>query len=330
MPCVIGICIMARQWRIEYPGALYHVLSRGNGGQDIFFSDNDRALFLSLLEELTERFTVEIHAYVLMSNHYHLLVKTIDANLSKAMQWFGTTYTRKFNIANHTGGHLFQGRFKSLIVQNPAYLLRLSCYIHRNPVRAGMVERLAGYPWSSYKFYAYKKKPAAWLTTQSIFNELSGDDRHKAYRAKVQQYSDEKACPWEDVKHGLIYGSQNFIAEIKEKYLGDKKECELPQHNSFFREMDPQQILDRACTVLDFDLDAARNAQRIGQNDKDKRDLLIYLLWQVGQLSGSAIGEYFGLTYSAISRRVKTIQSQLGTNKALNQRYIALKSLIKV
>ena len=321
---------MARQWRIEYPGALYHVLSRGNGGQDIFNSDNDRNLFLSLLEELIERFDVEVHAYVLMSNHYHLLLKTIDANLSKAMQWFGTTYTRKFNIANHTGGHLFQGRFKSLIIQNAAYLLRLSCYIHRNPVRAGMVERLADYPWSSYKFYAYKKKPPVWLTTQTLFDELSSDDRHKAYRVKVQHYSDEKGSPWEDVKHGFIYGSQNFIEEIKAKYLGDKKEQELPQHNSLFRDVDPQLLLDKACAILDFDLDAARKAQRIGQNDKDKRDLLIYLLWQVGQLSGYAIGEYFGLTYSGISRRVKIIQSRMGTDKILGERYNSLKSLIKV
>ena len=321
---------MARQWRIEYPGALYHVLSRGNGGQDIFYSDNDCDLFLSLLEELIGRFNVEVHAYVLMSNHYHLLLKTIDANLSKAMQWFGTTYTRKFNIANHMQGHLFQGRFKSLIIQNAAYLLRLSFYIHRNPVRAGMVERLVDYPWSSYKFYAYKKKPPQWLTTQILFDELSGDDRHKAYRVKVQQYSDEKNSPWEDVKHGFIYGSQNFIAEIKAKYLGDKKESELPHHNSLLRDVDPQRLLDKACVVLEFDLEAARNAQRIGQNDKDKRDLLIYLLWQVGQLSGYTIGEYFGLTYSAISRRVKVVQSRMATDKDLRQRYRGLKSLIKV
>ena len=93
---------MARQWRIEYPKALYHVLSRGNGGQDIYRSDDDRHLFLSLLGDLSERYNIEVFAYVLMSNHYHLLLRTKDANLSKAMQWLGTTYTRKFNLSNHT------------------------------------------------------------------------------------------------------------------------------------------------------------------------------------------------------------------------------------
>jgi putative transposase len=115
---------MARQWRIEYPGALSHVLSRGNGRQDIFLCDNDRQLFLDLLAELSQRFNLAIYAIVLMGNHYHLLLKSIDGNLSKAMHWFGTTFTRKFNMRNQTSGHLFQGRFKSIIVENDAYLLR--------------------------------------------------------------------------------------------------------------------------------------------------------------------------------------------------------------
>ncbi len=116
---------MARQWRIEYPGALYHVLSRGNGRQDIFLTDDDRALFIELIQELSDRFNIEVYAYVLMGNHYHLLLKTIEANLSKGMQWFGTAYTRKFNLFNNRNGHLFQGRFKSIIVENEAYLLLL-------------------------------------------------------------------------------------------------------------------------------------------------------------------------------------------------------------
>jgi REP element-mobilizing transposase RayT len=161
---------MARQWRIEYPGALYHVLSRGNGRRDIFLSDDDWSLFLSLLEELSDRFDIEIFAYVLMGNHYHILLRTLNANLSKAMQWFGTAYTRKFNISNHQSGHLFQGRFKSILVENDAYLLRLSCYIHRNPLRAGMVERLSEYRWSSYRYYAYKTKAPDWLKTKLILS----------------------------------------------------------------------------------------------------------------------------------------------------------------
>ena len=181
---------MVRQWRIEFPGALYHVLSRGNGRQDIFLSDDDRHLFLALLEELSERFNTEVYAYVMMSNHYHLLLKTLDANLSRAMQWFGTSFTRKFNQINNNSGHLFQGRFKSIIVENDAYLLRLSCYIHRNPLKAGIVQKLSDYPWSSYQFYAYKKKLPAWLNIKTILNQVPDQDRHRAYRDKKSLFGE--------------------------------------------------------------------------------------------------------------------------------------------
>ncbi len=321
---------MARQWRIEFPGALYHVMSRGNGRQDIFLSDDDRHLFLELLEELSERFNVDVYAYVLMGNHYHLLLKTIDANLSRAMQWFGTSFTRKFNLNNGHSGHLFQGRFKSIIVENEAYLLRLSCYIHRNPLRAEIVQRLAEYHWSSYRFYAYKKKTPDWLKTKTLLDQVSGDDHHKAYRIKVQHYSDEKGRIGEDVKHGLIYGGQDFISELKTRFLCDKKDVELPQHNSLLREFDSDLLLKKASEILDFNIEAARNAKRVGPAEKDKRDLLIYLLWKTARLSNREIGAYFGLTYSAISRRVKIVNDRISADQQLKANYQRLKSQIKV
>ncbi len=285
---------------------------------------------MALLEEMYVRFNIEIHAYVLMGNHYHALFKTIDANLSKAMQWFGTTYTRKFNIINRTGGHIFQGRFKSILVQNDAYLLRLSCYIHRNPLRAGFVKRLADYRWSSYPYYAYKKTPPDWLTTKTILGQLSGADKHKAYRDMTQHYSNEEKSPWEDVKHGLLYGSQTFVAEIKERFRNDHKNVELPQHNSMFRECDPEVLLKTASALLTFDLASARNTRRISPLEKDHRDLLVYLLWQEGRLSNREIGDCFGLTYSAVSRRVKIVADKLAVDGDLKQKYETLKSQIKV
>ncbi len=141
---------MSRAWRIEYEGALYHVLSRGNEQRKIFTDDEDRKLFLELLGEMSERFKVEIYSYVLMTNHYHILLKTKKANISKSMQWFGVTYTQRYNIRHKRSGHLFQGRFKSFIVENDAYMLQLSCYLHRNPLRAKIIKRLADFKFSSY------------------------------------------------------------------------------------------------------------------------------------------------------------------------------------
>lgn len=117
---------MSRAWRIEYEGAFYHLLSRGNEQRDIFEDEGDRNIFLDTIGEFSERFAIDVFAFVLMDNHYHLLVRTRHANLKKAMQWFGTTYTQRFNRRHFRSGHLFQGRYKSIIVQNDAYLLQLS------------------------------------------------------------------------------------------------------------------------------------------------------------------------------------------------------------
>jgi len=306
------------------------VLSRGNACQDIFRTDDDRRLFLDLLEELTERFNIEVHAYVLMGNHYHLLLKTLDANLSKAMQWFGTRYTNNFNLKNNVSGHLFQGRFKSIIVENDSYLLRLSCYIHRNPLRAGMVSRLADYLWSSYRHYAYGKKPPVWLTTKAILSQLSGSEPHKAYRAKVQQYAAEQNRVWEDVKHGLIYGSQNFAENIKARFLGDQENEELPQHNRLFRAIDPQLMLKNASKILGLDLESVRSTRRIRLDEKEKRDLLIYMLWKTGRMSNQNIGRLFGLTYSTVSKIVSAFNERMQTDKVLKAQYSSLNSQFKV
>jgi putative transposase len=320
---------MARQWRISFPGALYHVMSRGNGRQDIFLSDADRHMFLALLEELSERFNVDIYAYVLMDNHYHLLLKTVEANISRAMQWLGTAYTRKFNLAHHTSGHLFQGRYKSIIVENDAYLLRLSCYIHRNPLRAGIVDRLADYRWSSYHYYAYKKKAPAWLITQPILLQLSGTDRHKAYRMKAQSYSEEEGQLLEDLKHGLIFGGKEFVAKIRKQLTG-KLDPELPQQKRMLKDFDVETLLIRAAKFLKIDLKKVRSVKKIGVPEKDGRDLLILFLREAGSLTNTEIGTHFGLTDSSVSRRAKIIKERIATEKQLQDKYSRLKSKIKV
>lgn len=322
---------MARQWRIEFPGALYHVLSRGNNRQNIFLSDDDRKLFLNLIGELSERFRIELYAYVLMDNHYHLLLKTMENNLSKSMQWFGTTYTRKFNLKNRVVGHLFQGRFKSIIVENDAYLLQLSCYIHRNPLRAGLVNRLSDFRWSSYRCYAYGKKTPVWLNTGHILNQLSGKTPQRIYREKVQNYSDEQPSIWENVRHGLIFGSQTFIDQIKMEFLSDKKDAELPQHNSMFADFEPEVIIKKASEILLFDRNCLlKNYGRLPCEEQEKRDCIIFLLWETGRFSNRKIGSLVGLTYSSISKQVSRFKIRLEENKELRTRYNFLKSQFQV
>ena len=246
----VNLSAMSRPWRIEFEGACYHILSRGNEQRNIFRDNNDRRLFLDILGKTSERFEVEVYAYVLMDNHYHLLLKTNKPNISQSMQWLGTTYTRRYNIKHKRIGHLFQGRFKSFLIENDQYLLRLSCYIHRNPLRAKIVNRLVDYPWSSYPMYAYGKKSPEWLRTAPILSRFDAKDKNKAYREMVQSYSREEKRLWEDFRHGLFLGSEQFIERIKSRYLSEKPDVEIPQKRQVLRDTDPETILKKAAQVL--------------------------------------------------------------------------------
>ncbi|MDR4503822.1 MAG: transposase [Candidatus Scalindua sp.] len=321
---------MARQWRIEFEGAYYHILSRGNERRDIFRDNDDRILFLDTLGEMSDRFAIEVYAYALMDNHYHLLLKTNKPNISKGMQWFGTTYTRQYNIKHKRNRHLFQGRFKSFLIENDEYLMLLSCYIHRNPLRAGIVRRLADYPWSSYSIYAYDKKSPEWLITKPILSLFDTKNKHLAYRKMVQSYSKEETKIWEDFRHGLFFGSQEFIDRIKSQYLSENPDVEIPQKRQVLRDNNPEKILKIAAKVLKCDTGDFLRSSRISDSDKLNRDLLIYLLWSTGWYNNQEIGNLFGLGYSSISRRVAIMKSKITKDGKLNKRVTEIRSLIKV
>ena len=155
---------MARPLRIQFPGAFYHVTARGNEQKNIFRSNRDREKFLSYLESAVDRYGVVIHAYCLMDNHYHALIETPKGNLSQIMRHINGAYTTYFNTKRRRAGHLFQGRFKAILVDRDEYATTLSRYIHLNPVRAGMVALPEEYPWSSYHYYVGRKKVPEWLS----------------------------------------------------------------------------------------------------------------------------------------------------------------------
>jgi REP element-mobilizing transposase RayT len=321
---------MARAWRIEYEGAYYHLLSRGNERRDIFRSDADRRMFLDTLSESCERFDFELFAYVLMPNHYHLLIRTRQANLSRAMQWFSGTYTRRFNNRHARSGHLFQGRFKSMLVQNDAYVLQLSCYIHRNPLRAGLVQRLADYPWSSYLAYAYSSRPPGGLSTQLILSHFDLPDPHRAYREKVQGYAQEERCLWEDFRHGFIMGSKQFAESVRNRFLPEQLDTELTQQRHLARDKELSGALKTAAQWLGCDLPHLISKRRVSRADKEMRDLLIYWLWKSGLFRNEHIGTLFGLTYSAVSHSVQGMKNKLQSDKNLRALFTALNSQFKV
>jgi REP element-mobilizing transposase RayT len=321
---------MSRSWRIEYEGALYHLLSRGNEGKDIFDDDRDCKIFLKTVGEMSQRFAMSIYAYVLMGNHYHLMVQTERANLKKAMHWFGTTYTQRFNIRHSRKGHLFQGRYKSILVQNNAYLLQLSCYIHRNPLRAGLVKRLADYRWSSYLSYAYGRNVPEWLQTELILSQFKSEDPYKAYREKVQRYAGEEERLWEDLRHGLILGSNGFVEIIRKEFLPPEPQPAIAQQVQVAKHHNPSRFLQKAERILKCDVKHFSKAGRVSGAEKEKRDLMIYLIWKTGVLTNDQIGQLFGLSYSAESHAVKSLKTRMLEDQELMARFDDFNSQFKL
>ena len=171
---------MARPLRIEYEGAVYHVTSRGNARQGIFLDDDDRTGFLEILGRVVERYSWICHAYCLMTNHYHLLIETPNANLSRGMRQLNGVYTQAFNRRHERTGHVLQGRFKSILVEKESHLLELARYIVRNPVRAKMVRSPRDWRWSSYRATAGQSEPPGFLTTGWILSQFHQDLEHAA------------------------------------------------------------------------------------------------------------------------------------------------------
>ena len=291
----------------------------------------DRITFLDAIGEMSERFDVEVFAYVLMSNHYHLLARTHQANLKKAMHWFGTTYTQRFNRRHFRHGHLFQGRYKSIIVENDAYMLQLSYYIHRNPLRSEIVKRLADYPWSSYRTYAYGRKSPKWLSTELILSQFWGmQDIHKGYREKAQEYANEENRALEDLRHGLLLGSKNFAERIRKHYLPSKLEVAIPQQHQVASDFEPNVILGKAERALKCDFNRFVHAGRLSGGEKDTRDLLLYAIWKTGKLRNDQIGALFGVTYSAVSHVVNSVKVRLKKDQEIQTKFNHINSLFKL
>jgi len=304
---------------------------RGNERSDNIMSDKDYSSFLDAVGEMSERFAIDVFAYVLMDNHYHLLVRTRRANLKKAMQWFGTTFTQRFNRRHFRSGHLFQGRYKSIIIQNDSYLLQLSYYIHRNPLRAGIVKRLAGYRWSSYNVYAYGRKIPKWLSTGLILSQFaSAQDCHRVYREKVQKYASEEKHLFENLRHGLILGSKQFVEKIRKRYTPATPELSLPQQRQVAKTFDPISYLRRAEQIFECDIEHFVHTKRLSGAEKEIRDILLYGIWRTGQLKNEHIGNLFGLSYSGVSHAVKSVKLNLKNRRLLRNKFDQLNSLFKL
>ena len=221
---------MARPLRIELSGGLYHVTSRGDRREDIYFSDADREAWLALFAQVCERFNWVCHAYCLMSNHYHLVIETPEGNLAKGMRQLNGVYTQWVNRAHGRVGHVFQGRYKAILVEKESYLLELARYVVLNPVRAGMVSDVGDWPWSSFPAMIGETPPPVWLQTDWILGQFSSQ-RDRARHGYLDFVRAGLGLPsiWGELQGQIYLGSEAFIARVQSNLPTELSLDEIPR-----------------------------------------------------------------------------------------------------
>jgi REP element-mobilizing transposase RayT len=270
---------MARPLRLEFPGAIYHLTGRGNARQKVFFTDADRELFLNTLTGLVSRYHWICHAYCLMANHYHLLIETPKTNLSIGMRQLNGIYTQSFNRRHKRVGHLFQGRFKAILVERESHLLELCRYIVLNPARVKGSARASTWKWSSYRPTAGLASVPRFLSTDWILEQF-GKSRSRAQQQYREFVRDGMASrPWDDLKGQIYLGSEAFI----EKHAPKKALKEVPRAQLRAAKPSLEQIFGR------------------------KGEKAIGVAYEQGYRLNE-IAAHLGVHYATVSRRLKRIE----------------------
>lgn len=308
---------MARPLRITYPGAFYHITSRGNEQKPVFKSKRDREKFLEYLKSATERYNAIIHLYCLMDNHYHLLIETPSGNLPQIMLHINGAYTNYFNKKRGRAGHLFQGRYKAILVEADEYAKELSRYIHLNPVRAGIVELPEKYEWSSYPYYIGAKKKTEWLHTEFIHGYFGNtkSSAERLYQKFVNSLlNTEYSSPLDEVTGSVILGQAEFINVIRDNYLSGKKvDREIPA----LRELAKEVSLDE----IDKEVENNFSADPVLA-----RKIKIYLIKRYTGKRLKEIGDQFGIGETGISQSCRRISQRIEKDKKLEKK---IKKIVK-
>ena len=292
---------MARPLRIEFPGAVYHLTSRGNARQPVFADAQDRHAFLDTLAEVVARFGWRCHAYCLMDNHYHLLVETPEANLARGMRQVNGVYTQRFNRRHQQSGHLFQGRYQAILVDRDAYLLELCRYVVLNPVRAGLVRGAGQYPWSSYRVTAGRAIPPTFLTVDWLLDRFGGDraEAQESYKRFVREGL-RAPSPWDALKGQVLLGDDDFVEKLRPLLADAAAQVEVPKR---------QRRLARppVAKVLAGVADAPRA-------ERNRRIAAAYL---DQDYTLTEIANHLRLHYTTISKIVRAAQSTINKGRSV-------------
>lgn len=311
---------MSRALRIEYPGAWYHVINRGAGRQRVFHSDRSREIFLTLLGDISQIYSVEIHAYSLMENHYHLLIHTPRGGLSQAMRHLNGVYTQKANHIRKSDGPLFRGRYKALLVQSEEYLLELVRYIHMNPVEAGLSRHPRDHRWTSHRAYLFKGLRPKWFCTEEVLGRFGGS-RKEGLR-KMSAFVCEKIP--ESVRKSLleervILGTKAFKEWVHGNWKGKERQRGITLRDQRHGgKADIKTVLEYVSLAFDVSVTDLRSNGRFRENPG--RKMAIYLLRRLGGLSQNEIAKWMkAKDGAAIAKASERYQRELAKDRHLRK-----------
>lgn len=312
---------MSRPLRIEYPGAWYHVMNRGRRHCDVFEGEEDFLLFIDILKSTSKMWNLNISAYCLMPNHYHLLVQTPDGNLSRCMRHLNGVYTQRFNRRHDYDGQLFRGRYKAILVEEDHSLLELLRYIHCNPTKAGHVKHIDDYRWSSHHGYAADHKMWHWLHREPLLKMFS-DARAKAFAEYCDFVCREES---EEIQHFFslknlpsILGSEHFINIIKEKFGFLQKNPELS--NRQVLSVDGRTVIQAVCAVCDIDKVQLLKVRRGVANVP--KDLAMYVLRVHSQKTLKEIGAVLECNrYTTVSTAISRFEHMMKEDVTVRRMY---------
>lgn len=319
---------MSRPLRIDYPNAWHHVMNRARRGQDLFVVKADYQQFIDLLQETAELFKVNVAAYCLMPTHYHLMLQTPEANLSRCMRHLNGVYTQKYNVNHVCDGSLFRGRYKSILVGADSYVMQLVRYIHRNPLEAGLVKRLDRYAWSSHKGYISTAKKWSWLYKEFVLQMLAEQvsSQIRIYRQfMVQQQDKDLIRFFERKRKPPMLGSNEFISWVKDRFFKKKIDKEVPASKGLAPNAD--RIISEVSRYYEASHSALTAVRRGLENEP--RDVAIYLIRSMRSDPLMRIGVRFGLTqYSSVSSVVMRVKTKLREDKKFKERLAYIENKI--
>jgi len=321
---------MPRKLRLEYKDAFYHVMNRGRGRQDIFHDEDYFQAFLGLLEDVNNRFSCIIHGYCLMDNHYHLLLQTPDANLSRIMRHINGVYTQIYNRMKKTDGSLFRGRFKSILVQQDAYLLQLSRYIHRNPIdmKNPLVEDIVDYKWSSYRSYVNKDRCPDWLCRDFVYDVLGYSRKYSSYAIYVNQGVDDEINEFYSGKnYPTVVGEADFKQWVYDKLLPSVE----PERKSkiIVPNVSIETVVKGVAEFYKVTIGEVVNINKRPKKENEARKVAMYLCQELTASYLRHIAVYFNLkNIGSVSNATFIIRSHRKSNQKLDRKINKLIKLI--